>query len=91
MIHNYFVPKGESITPYEALHQRKPSARNLKNLFCVAYARVLPKNRVDKTSPRAQKGRFLGCTPDWAPVTTFGYILLLDDTNLKSTIVSLFP
>jgi hypothetical protein len=49
---------------------------------------VLPKNRVDKTSPRAQKGRFLGCTPDWAPVTTFGYILLLDDTNLKSTIVS---
>jgi len=88
MIHNYFVPKGETITPYESVHQRKPSASNIKNLFCVAYARVLPKNLVDKTSPRARKGRFLGCTPDWAPVTTFGYIILLDDTNLNTTIVS---
>lgn len=88
MIRNYFVPKHATITPYEMVHKRKPSASNLKNLFCVAYARILPKNRSDKASPRAQKGRFLGCTPDWAPVTTLGFILLLDDKNLKNIVIS---
>ncbi|TPX60787.1 hypothetical protein CcCBS67573_g08973, partial [Chytriomyces confervae] len=90
-IYNSFLHKEDTITPHEALFGSKPTVRNLKTLFCVAYAYELPKNRTEgKSSPRAVKGRYIGHSNyPWQPKRENpGYRILTVDNDPYSVVVS---
>jgi RNA recognition motif-containing protein len=89
-IWNRTVHGTHSKTPYELTFGRRPTVQDLRVLFCLAYARVLPKNLPDgKLSPRAIKGRFIGMAMyDGQPVRQRGYKILTDDTNPNSVVIS---
>ncbi len=87
-IHNSFVPANCSMTPYEAMHGRRPTVRDLKPLFCVAYAHINKTNR-SKFDPHAVKGRYLGRIPDWYPsFVSPGFQILRDDDDPHSIFTS---
>jgi RNA recognition motif-containing protein len=77
-------------TPYEQIFKRKPTVADIRVLFCLAYVRTLPKDRVDgKLNPRAVKGRFIGMGMyDGQPIKTRGYRILRDDNDANSVIIS---
>jgi hypothetical protein len=89
-IWNRTVHNGRTLTPYELTFGRKPAVNDLRVLFCLAYARVLPKNLTEgKFSPRAVKGRFIGTAMyDGQPIRQRGYKILLDDNDPDSVVIS---
>jgi len=90
-IFNRLVHEGHSKTPYEALTGQVPTVHDLRVFGCLAYAHVLPKNRLHgKLSPRAIPGIFIGLEYyDAHPLQQKGgYKILTDMDNPRSIICS---
>ena len=60
-VYNRMVHGSSGKTPYELTFGKVPNVEDLRVLYCLAYARVLPKNRPDrKLGSHAIKGQYIG-------------------------------
>src|SRR5262249_52125572 len=89
-VYNRMVHGSQHKMPYELTFGKVPNVGDLRVLYCLAYARILPKNRPDgKLGPQAVRGRYIGpAIYDGQPIGVKGYKILLDDEDPNSVVIS---